>query len=271
MTLPLTTSDVSDVHRTMLSKVPEVTLLFWAIKIMATTVGETAADYLNFTLGLGLTVTSVITAVLTTVAIVAQFRANRYIPSLYWTVVLLISVMGTLITDNLTDNVGIPLQVTTIVFSVALAVVFLAWRRVEGTLSIHSITTRRREAFYWLAILLTFALGTAGGDLLSETMSLGYLMSGLLIAAVIGLITAGHLKWGLNAVFAFWAAYILTRPLGASLGDLLTQPTSNGGLGLGTSAVSLVFLALIVGGVGYLTATRKDVIPVDDEQSARAA
>ena len=271
MTLPVKTSDASDVRRTLLSKVPEVTLLFWAIKIMATTVGETAADYLNFTLGLGLTVTSIITAVLTIAALVAQFRATRYIPALYWTVVLLISVMGTLITDNLTDNVGIPLQVTTIVFSIGLAIVFFAWYRVEGTLSIHSITTRRREAFYWLAILLTFALGTAGGDLLSETMSLGYLMSGLIIAAVIGLITAGHLKWGLNAVLAFWAAYILTRPLGASLGDLLTQPTANGGLGLGTSAVSLVFLALIVGGVGYLTITKKDVIPVDDEQPAVAA
>lgn len=241
-----------------LSKVPEVTIFFWVIKILATTVGETAADYLNMTLGFGLTDTTIVTVALLVVSLAAQFAVRRYIPILYWWIVVVISVTGTLITDNLTDNLGVPLAITATVFAVALAVVFVAWYLVERTLSIHSIRTPRREAFYWLAILLTFALGTAAGDLIAEKLDLGYAWSLVLFAALIGVITFSHYRLRLDAVVAFWAAYIITRPLGASLGDLLTQPTDSGGLGLGTAVVNLVFFAVIIALVGYLTGTKVD-------------
>lgn len=247
-----------------LSKVPEVTLYFWVIKILATTVGETAADYVNTTLGFGLRWTTVIAVVLLIVTLVAQFRASRYLPPLYWWTVLLISVTGTLITDNLTDNLGVPLIATTIVFAVALIIVFATWYLVERTLSIHSIRTRRREAFYWLAILVTFALGTAAGDLISEKLALGYLTSLLIFAGAIAVITFAHYAFKLNAVVAFWAAYIVTRPLGASLGDLLTQPRDAGGLGIGTTITNLAFLAVIVVLVGYLSVTKVDRIEQRD-------
>ncbi|MCX6468279.1 MAG: hypothetical protein NTW76_03080 [Corynebacteriales bacterium] len=240
------------------SKVPEVTIYFWVIKIFATTVGETAADYLNTSLGFGLTNTTIVTVVLLVISLAAQFAVRRYIPVLYWWLVVLISVTGTLITDNLTDNFGVPLAVTTTIFSVALIVVFSAWYLVEKTLSIHSIRTPRREAFYWLAILVTFALGTAAGDLIAEKLALGYGWSLVLFAGLIAAITLGHFGLRLNAVLAFWAAYIITRPLGASLGDLLTQPADAGGLGVGKTAVNIVFFAIIIGLVGYLIATKVD-------------
>lgn len=243
-----------------LSKVPEVTIYFWIIKILATTVGETAADYVNMTLGFGLQLTTVVAVVLLVVTLIAQGAASRYIPALYWWTVLLISVTGTLITDNLTDKYGVPLAVSTAIFSVALIAVFTTWYLVEGTLSIHSIRTRRREAFYWLAVLVTFALGTAAGDLVAEKLALGYLVSLLIFAAIIVIITAAHLLLHLNAVVAFWAAYIVTRPLGASLGDLLTQPTDSGGLGIGTTVTNLVFLAVMVVLVAYLSVTKVDRI-----------
>ncbi|MGC5246178.1 hypothetical protein ACPXB3_04525 [Gordonia sp. DT219] len=243
-----------------LSKVPEVTIYFWVIKILATTVGETAADYLNMTLGLGLRSTTVVAVVLLVITLAAQFMVSRYIPALYWWTVLLISVTGTLITDNLTDALGVPLAVTTIVFAIALVVVFTGWYLSEGTLSIHSIRTRRREAFYWLAILVTFALGTAAGDLISEKLALGYLTSLIIFAAAIAVITVGHYCLALNAVVAFWAAYIVTRPLGASLGDLLTQPRSDGGLGVGTTLTNVVFFVVIIVLVGYLSVTKIDRI-----------
>lgn len=244
--------------RTLLNKVPEVTAWFWIIKILATTVGETAADYLNTTLGLGLTGTTLVMGLLLAVALVAQFRARRYVPSLYWTAVVLISVVGTLITDNLVDNAGVSLRTTTIAFSLALAATFAAWYASERTLSMHSIVTRRREAFYWLAILFTFALGTAAGDLLAEGLGLGYLTSVFVFAAAIVLVAVAHFQAGLNAVLAFWTAYVLTRPLGASVGDLMSQDRSAGGLGLGTTVTSVVFLVVIAGVVLYLTRTRRD-------------
>ena len=160
----------------MLNKVPEVTLIFWVIKVLATTVGETAADFLNVDLGLGLSITSVIMAVLLSIALVVQFRLRKYTPAVYWLAVVLISVVGTLITDNLTDNLGVPLWITTLVFAVALAATFTVWARLEKTLSIHSIFTTRREIFYWLAVLFTFALGTAAGDLVAEGFQLGFLV-----------------------------------------------------------------------------------------------
>jgi uncharacterized membrane-anchored protein len=227
--------------------VPQLTIYFWIIKIMATTVGETVADMLAVKLKLGLVLASVVVGVMLLIALFVQFRSRKYLPAFYWLAVVLISVAGTLITDNLVENLGVPLWATTVVFAVALCLTFIAWYVVEKSLSVHTIKTTRRELFYWAAILFTFTLGTAGGDLLSEGAHLGYLVSGLLFAGSIALVTLLYYKAGLNAVLAFWLAYIVTRPLGASLGDLLSQPTSNGGLGLGTVVTSVAFLIVIVG------------------------
>ncbi len=253
----------------MLNKVPEITIYFWIIKILCTTIGETAADYLNGVLNFGLTGTSIIMSLLLTTVLVFQFRANRYIPSIYWTAVVLISVVGTLITDNLTDNMGVPLETSTIIFATALTLTFAVWYVVEKTLSIHTIFTSRREAFYWLAVLFTFSLGTAAGDLSAERYGLGYLPSVFIFAGLIAIITLGyfaakrilvveHEHQSANAVLAFWLAYILTRPLGASFGDYLSQIPDHGGLGLGPAITSAMFFAVILGLVLYLTFTRVD-------------
>jgi uncharacterized membrane-anchored protein len=244
----------------MLNKVPEVTLYFWIIKILCTTVGETAADYLNVDLKLGLNGTTYIMGSLLLVVLFFQFRARKYVPGLYWLAVVLISIVGTLITDNLVDNLGVTLVTTTIVFGIALAITFAVWYASERTLSIHTIFTTRREAYYWSAILFTFALGTAAGDLAAERLALGYWKSALVFGAAIGIVTVAHYGLRLNAVLAFWIAYILTRPLGASIGDYLSQPTDSGGLGLGTTGTSAIFLTTILVLVVYLTVTRRDVI-----------
>jgi uncharacterized membrane-anchored protein len=244
--------------RRMLNKVPEVTLFFWIIKVLATTVGETAADFLNSHVGLGLTGTTLVMSVGLAAALFFQFRSRRYIPAIYWTAVVLISVVGTLATDNLVDNFGVPLAVTTAVFAVALAATFAVWHSQERTLSIHTIFTTRREAFYWLAILFTFSLGTAAGDLVAEQLNLGYRVSALLFAGLIAAIAIAHFRFRVNAVLAFWLAYILTRPLGASIGDYLSQPRSDGGLGLGTTGTSALFVVAILGLVIFLTRTKRD-------------
>jgi uncharacterized membrane-anchored protein len=243
----------------MLNKVPEVTLFFWVIKIMCTTVGETAADYLNVNLGFGLTTTTYVTGVLLVGLLAIQFRLRRYVPVVYWSVVVVISVFGTLITDNMTDRYNVPLTTSTAVFGIVLAIVFAVWYASERTLSIHTIFTTRREAFYWLAILFTFALGTAAGDLVAEQYSLGYGPSIALWGGIIALITLAHYAWKLNAVLAFWLAYILTRPLGASIGDFMSQHSKKyGGLGLGTTGTSYIFLGCILGLVVFLTVTKRD-------------
>jgi len=245
----------------LLNKVPEVTLYFWIIKILATTVGETAADYLNVDLGFGLNYTSLVTFALLAVLLVVQFRTSRYVPGVYWSVVLVISVAGTLVTDNLTDNLGISLTVSTAVFAVLLALVFVAWWSRERTLSIHSIISVPREAFYWLTVLVTFALGTAAGDLFSEGVGLGYAVSLAIFVGIIALVAIAHfvLRW--NAVGTFWVAYVLTRPLGASLGDLLSQPRDAGGLGLGATGTSYLFVGLMIVLVAYLTWSKRDRTP----------
>jgi uncharacterized membrane-anchored protein len=242
----------------MLNKVPEVTLYFWVIKIMCTTVGETAADYLNVNLGFGLTNTTWVTGALLVAVLAAQFRLRRYVAPVYWLVVVVISVFGTLITDNLTDRYNVPLTTSTIVFAIALAIVFALWFARERTLSIHTIVTSKREGFYWLAILFTFALGTAAGDLTAEKAQLGYGVSALIFGGAIALIAVLHYRFRLNAVLAFWLAYILTRPLGASIGDGLSQSRHAGGLGLGTTGTSYIFLACILALVSFLTVTRRD-------------
>jgi len=246
--------------KTMLNKVPEITLYFWIIKILCTTVGETAADFLNVNLGLGLTVTTVVMSLLLAVALAYQLRLDRYVPGVYWLAVVLISIVGTLITDNLVDNLGVALTTTTVVFSIALAATFVAWYVSERTLSIHSIYTTRREAFYWLAILFTFALGTAAGDLAAEGLALGYLPSAIIFGGLIALVAFAHYGLKANAVLTFWIAYVLTRPLGASIGDYLSQNHSEGGLGLGTVGTSALFLITILALVVYLSVTRRDRI-----------
>ena len=254
----------------MLNKVPLVTLAFWIIKILATTVGETGADYLNFNLGLGLTITSLLAAVILIGFLVLQLRQDRYVPWIYWITVVFLSIVGTLITDNLSDNLGVSLYISTAVFAVALAATFLAWYRSERTLSIHDITTTRRELYYWAAILFTFALGTAAGDLVSEQLGLGYALAGEIFGGLIALITVGYYARVIGPVLAFWCAYVLTRPLGASMGDFLTQPLKNHGLGLSTATVSGIFLTIIVALVIYLTVTGIDAITGPDRASERA-
>src|SRR3954447_10926118 len=246
--------------RQMLNKVPEVTLYFWIIKILCTTVGETFADFLNDKLGLGLNGTSIVMSVVLIAALVFQFRKDRYVPPVYWLSVVLISIVGTLITDNLTDNLGVSLVTSTVVFSILLAITFAVWFGFERTLSIHTIFTTRREGFYWLAILFTFALGTAGGDLMSEKLALGYWVAAAIFGGAIAVVAACHFGLKVNAVLSFWLAYILTRPLGASIGDGMSQ-TDGGGLGLGTTVTSLVFLGAILALVAYLAKTRVDQAP----------
>jgi uncharacterized membrane-anchored protein len=238
---------------TALNRVPEVTFDFWLIKLMAVTMGETAADYLAVNMGLGLSATSLIMSVVLIGALVLQFAQKRYVPWSYWLAVVLISIVGTLITDNLVDNFGVSLATTTVFFTITLAVTFAFWYRSEKTLSIHSIFTTRRESFYWLAILFTFALGTAAGDLVAEHFGLGYLSTGILFGLIIASLSFGYFFLGLDSILGFWLVYILTRPLGASFGDLLSQPLEYGGLGLGTIITSVLFLATITAIVGYMT------------------
>lgn len=245
----------------LLVKVPQVTIFFWVIKILCTTVGETFADYLNTTLGFGLNGTTIVTVFALVIALFFQLRVKRYNPAIYWIVVVLISIAGTLFTDNLTDNLNISLLTSSILWAILLAATFGAWYKSEKTLSIHSIYTKRREAFYWLTILFTFALGTGVGDLIAERFNLGYAVSFFIFA---GTITAISLLWKFNVinhVFAFWAVYVVTRPLGASIGDQMAQNDSKfGGWGLGTTKTSLIFLSAISVLVIYLLISKKDQI-----------
>ena len=241
--------------RILLSKVPEVTVWFWVIKILCTTVGESFADWINMTLGVGLIPTALIFTVVLAAVLGWQLSLNRYVPFVYWLTVVVLSVTGTLYTDILTDNLGVPLALSTSVFAAILAVVFGVWFARERTLSIHSIVTRPRELFYWLAVLVTFALGTAAGDWILELTGWGpgtsvLLPAGLIVAIVIGW------RLGANAVLSFWLAYILTRPLGANLGDWLGFPPDQRGLGLGVALTSAIFLTAILATVLYLTRTR---------------
>jgi uncharacterized membrane-anchored protein len=238
-----------------LNRVPKVTVDFWLIKLMAVTMGETAADYLAVNLGFGLTATSLIMAAVLIGALVLQFGQKRYVPWSYWLAVVLISIVGTLVTDNLVDNFGVSLVTTTVFFTLALIATFAGWYFSERTLSIHSIRTTRREAWYWLAILFTFALGTATGDLVAEHFGLGYLSTGILFGLIIASLTVGYYFFGLDPILGFWLAYIFTRPLGASFGDLLSQPAEYGGMGLGTIITSAIFLAAIIGIVAYMSIT----------------
>ncbi len=235
---PLTKAD-------WLNKVPEVTLSFWVIKIMSTTVGETGADFLAVDAGLGQSVTSIGMAVLLAIALFGQLRTRAYTPWIYWLTVVLVSIVGTQITDVLTDKLGISLYASTAVFSVLLAINFLIWYRSERSLDINEIVTPRRELFYWATVLCTFALGTAAGDLATEALGLGFTLGAVIFGALIA-VTFAAWRLGANAVLTFWIAYILTRPFGASLGDLLTQAKTYGGLGMGAMWTSAIFLSVIL-------------------------
>ncbi|MBO1754175.1 hypothetical protein [Allobranchiibius sp. CTAmp26] len=239
------------------NKVPEITVFFWVIKILCTTVGESFADYINATLGFGLSNTTLVFSAALVVVLVVQFRATRYIPVVYWLAVVLISVVGTLLTDNLTDGQGVPLWISTVVFAVALAVVFAIWWARERTLSIHTIVTPSREGFYWLTVLVTFALGTAAGDWTMDLTGWGPGAAVLLPVALIAAVVAAW-RFGAGPVLCFWLAYILTRPLGANIGDYLASGSADGGLGLGTLVTSVVFLAAIGATVAYLTVSKVD-------------
>ena len=251
----------SPIAKQLFNKVPEITIYFWFIKVLCTTVGETFSDFLDGKFNLGTANLVYIFGGLLLIVLFFQFRKNKYVPGIYWLAVVLVSIVGTLITDNLTDNLGISLVTTTFIFSIVLAIIFAVWYVVEKTLSIESIDTFGRETFYWLAILFTFALGTASGDLIAEKFGLGYLISAAIIFGAILLITAGHFWLKMNRVLAFWLIYILTRPLGASFGDLLSQAKSDGGLGLGPTITSSIFLLAILVFVIYLAITKKDVTP----------
>ncbi len=294
--------DAVPTARRILNKVPQVTLYFWVIKILATTVGETFADFLalrvsplhgaasvmfedkltakadlsvadynDTVITAGLTRMMVLSGIVLAVVLFFQFKSRRYIPAIYWLAVVVMSVFGTLVTDNFVENYGITKLAMAIVFAGLLALTFAVWFASEKTLSIHSVTSTKREAFYWLAILFTFALGTAAGDYLAETSQIGYLRAASLFVGLIALIHAAHVAYGNrgrweSSVLAFWAAYVITRPLGASIGDLLSQPKDSDviaerGLGLGTTVTSLLFLSVILAVVTFVTVTRKDATP----------
>jgi uncharacterized membrane-anchored protein len=255
--------------RHMLSKVPEIVIWFWVIKILCTTVGESFADWINTELGVGLVMTAVIFTFVMAGVLLIQMRLDRYRPFQYWLTVVVLSITGTLYTDILTDQMGVPLGLSSAVFAVALAIVFSIWYARERTLSIHHIHTTPREAFYWLAVLVTFALGTALGDWTLELTGWGPGASILLPAALLAIVTVLW-RFGLNAVLAFWIAYILTRPLGANLGDYLGLPPDQGGLGLGTMVTSVIFLGAILAVVVYLTITKADNEDENAEETPKA-
>lgn len=257
MTQQATTARIG--ARQMLNKVPEVTIWFWVIKILCTTVGESFADWINMTLGVGLINTAILFTVIFAAVLAVQMKLRQYVPVAYWLTVVVVSVTGTLYTDILTDQLGVPLWISTTVFSVLLAAVFGVWYARERTLSIHTIVSVPRESFYWLAVLVTFALGTAAGDWTLELTGWGPGKSVLLPLALIGIVT---LVWrlGANEVLTFWLAYILTRPLGANIGDWLATPSSEKGMGLGTFVTSVIFLGAILATVVYLSISRADVI-----------
>ncbi|MGW5611776.1 COG4705 family protein [Streptomyces sp. NPDC003753] len=262
--------------RLMINKVPEVTIWFWVIKVLCTTVGESFADWINMKLGVGLVNTAWIFTAVFVVVLAVQLRLKRYVPFPYWLTVVVVSVTGTLYTDILTDQLNVPLWISSAVFSVLLAVVFGVWWARERTLSIHSVTTLPRESFYWLAVLVTFALGTATGD---WTLELTGWSPGVSVLLPLGLIAAITLLWklGANPVLSFWLAYILTRPLGANIGDWLASPKvaqnpgDPTGLALGTFTTSLIFLGLILATVVYLTVTRSDVTETHEATHAAPA
>ena len=238
-----------------LRKVPEITFVFWVVKILTTGMGETTSDFFATHVDPALAVA--VTGIGLILSLILQFRVKSYLPWVYWLGVVMVSVFGTMAADVLHVVLGVPYLYSTLFYSVVLAAVFLAWYLTEKTLSIHTVDNFRREAFYWAAVLVTFALGTAGGDLTATTLGWGYWWSGILFAGLILVPAVGFLLFKLPEVPAFWAAYILTRPLGASFADWAGVPVARGGLGWGTGVVSLGLFVLIAILVGVLSVRRK--------------
>ncbi len=244
--------------RELVNRVATLGVLFWVIKIVSTTVGETAADYVSVNLNVGLVTTAILMGVITVVAIFWAFRQKKYFPPAYWLLIVMMSIEGTLITDLLVDQLGVSLLVLDVGFTVAMGLLFYFWYKKENNLSIHSINNDKRETFYWLIVLTTFALGTGVGDTVSEYLNFGYLHSLILFGSIF--ILSGILYYYklMSGVLAFWIAFIVTRPIGASLGDLLIQPPKEGGFGISVVVINIIFFAVIIASVLYLTINQEN-------------
>jgi uncharacterized membrane-anchored protein len=247
--------DVKIATKTLRTKVPEIVVLFWVLKLLTTGMGESMSDFLGQK---NVPIAAFIGIFGLWLALWLQLRQREYRAPYYWFAVMMVAIFGTMAADGIHDGASIPYAVTTPVFACVVAAIFFLWYRSEGTLSIHSITTRRRESFYWAAVLGTFALGTAAGDLTAIQLKIGFFDSALLFAAIIAIPAIGWARFRLNPIFAFWFAYVITRPLGASFADGFSKPT-NGGLNLGDGAVSAIALVAFVGLVGYVARTRRDI------------
>lgn len=244
------------VQKPQLKKVPEVTLLFWAAKLITTAMGEATSDWLVVKINPFVAVA--LGAIALTVALWIQFKARRYTAWIYWLAAAMVAVFGTMAADGVHKQLGVPYAASSVTFAIVLIVIFTAWYRSEGTLSIHTITNRRREVFYWLTVITTFALGTATGDLTAYTLGLGYLSSGLLFTGIMLIPALAYWLFGLNEVAAFWAAYVITRPLGASFADWIGKPPAISGLGWGDGTVTIGLLVLLVGTILYMTFNRSE-------------
>lgn len=259
--IPLKIVSTPSIGRQMLNKVPQITILFWIIKVLTTGMGEVASDYLAHQLNPIIAVT--LAGIALIASLVLQMSVRRYIAWIYWLNVVMVSVFGTMAADVLHVGFGIPYIVSTTFFVVVLTIIFVTWYAKEKTLSIHSIHTHQREFFYWATVLATFALGTAAGDMTATTMHMGYFFSGVLFVILIVIPAMAYLVFGLNEIFAFWFAYVVTRPLGASFADWMGVSHNRGGLGLGTGPVSLGLTIIIICLVGYMVVTRKDIKDCD--------
>jgi uncharacterized membrane-anchored protein len=249
---------VSNSRTILASKVPEIGVLFWVVKVLTTGMGESTSDF--FVKQFDPVIVVLIGFIVFACALIVQLRARHYVPWIYWLAVVMVSVFGTMAADVTHIVLGVPYLVSSTVFAIVLAVIFVVWHRVERTLSIHSITTTRRELFYWATVLTTFALGTAIGDMTATTLHLGYFASGVMFLVIFAIPGIAYRWFRLNAVFAFWFAYVVTRPLGASFADWAGVSQARGGLDLGTGPVSLVLAAIIAVLVGVLTVRQRRVV-----------
>lgn len=255
-----------DIGMRMLKKVPEVTIFFWITKLLTTGMGEVFSDYivthLNPIIGLS------VAALVLIGSFILQLKVRKYIPSIYWLVVVMVSIFGTVAADVVHVGFGVPYIASTLFFAFALLITFIIWYKMEKTLSIHSIYTTRREILYWSVVMGTFAFGTAAGDMTASTMHLGYFTSGLLFTGLLAIPIIGNKLFKLNEIFSFWFAYIMTRPVGASFSDWSAVSQKHGGLGFGGGPVTLILTIIIVALVGYLSFSQKDVIDEDIAETA---
>ena len=253
------------------AKVPEIALIFWVLKVLTTGIGESMSDFLSHK---SIPLAALIGIAAITLGMTLQFRARRYRAPVYWFAVLAVAVFGTMAADGVHKGAGVPYAVSTVFFAVVAGTIFFLWHRAEGTLSIHSITTTSRELYYWAAVLATFALGTAAGDFTAYTLNLGFFSSVVVFAILIAIPAVAWQRGKLDPIAAFWCAYVLTRPLGASIADWLGKSSTVHGLGMGDGLVSAIGLAVFVVLVAYLTVTRRDIQPPVPRQGrpvARAA